>query len=379
MKEFYEYRNREFDRGVRLSRARGHFSFWDRFLGGCILLTFIVQVIFPPRVFAQVTAVIPRVVPAYAPVMSGTPLVIPYAALSRPSEQRDGASSGAYAYDGLNRVASETTTYPFGGRTISYTYDRFGNRQTAVYPGGMGTIAYGYDEFNRLTSMSYGASTVTYSYDPAGRLTSKTLPNGVAASYTYDNANRLTSLTNRRTDSSVISSFSYTHDNVGNRLTMTEVPGPHSYSYDDIYRLLGASHPSAPTESYTYDRVGNRLTSAAEPSWNYDQNNRLLSYDGVAYNYDDNGNRASRTAASSLTSYSYDFENRLETANPGVPVSYSYDPFGRRLSKTVGGVTTYYLYDEEDVIAEYDSTGALIHWDFWVGLPGTCNVTRIKR
>ena len=31
----------------------------------------------------------------------------------------DGASSGAYTYDGLNRVASETTTYPFGkGRQL---------------------------------------------------------------------------------------------------------------------------------------------------------------------------------------------------------------------------------------------------------------------
>jgi RHS repeat-associated protein len=70
--------------------------------------------------------------------------------------------------------------------------------------------------------------------------------------------------------------------------------------------------------------------------------------------------RTAQTTTSSLTSYSYDFENRLETANPGVPVSYGYDPFGKRLAKTVGGATTYYLYDEEDVIAEYDATGALI-------------------
>jgi RHS repeat-associated protein len=140
---------------------------------------------------------------------------------------------------------------------------------------------------------------------------------------------------------------------------MSEVSGAHNYNYDDVYRLLGAAHPSASAESYTYDRVGNRLSSAAEPLWNYDQNNRLLSYDGVTYNHDNNGNRISRTAASSLTSYNYDFENRLETANPGVLVSYGYDPFGKRLAKTVVGVTTYYLYDGEDVIAEYDSAGVL--------------------
>jgi RHS repeat-associated protein len=140
---------------------------------------------------------------------------------------------------------------------------------------------------------------------------------------------------------------------------MSETSGTHNYGYDDIYRLLSAAHPSAGAESYTYDKVGNRLTSATEPSWNYDQNNRLLSYDGVTYNHDNNGNRTSATTTSSLTSYSYDFENRLETVDGGF-ITYGYAPNGKRLAKTVGGVTTYYLYDGEDVIAEYDATGTLL-------------------
>ena len=208
--------------------------------------------------------------------------------------------------------------------------------------------------------MTYGASAaVTYSYDNAGRLLTKTLPNGITTTYTYDDANRLTSLINRRSDASIISSFAYTHDNVGNRLTMTETSGTHNYNYDNIYRLLGALHPAASNESYSYDRVGNRLSSAAEPSWNYDANNRLLSYDGVTYNHDNNGNRTARTTTSSLTEYSYDFENRLETVDGGF-ITYEYSPNGKRLAKTVGGVKTHYLYDGDDIIGEYDAAGTLI-------------------
>jgi RHS repeat-associated protein len=147
---------------------------------------------------------------------------------------------------------------------------------------------------------------------------------------------------------------------VGNRLTMSETSGTHNYGYDDIYRLLSAAHPSAAAEAYSYDKVGNRLTSAAEPSWNYDANNRLTSYDGVSFTYDNSGNTTAKQDGAALTAYTYDYENRLETADPGVPVSYGYDPFGKRLAKTVGGVTTYYLYDEEDVIAEYDAAGAVV-------------------
>jgi RHS repeat-associated protein len=85
----------------------------------------------------------------------------------------------------------------------------------------------------------------------------------------------------------------------------------------------------------------------------------LLSYDSVTYNHDSNGNRTSQTTPSSLTNYSYDFENRLIDVNGGF-ITYGYLPNGKRISKTVGGVTTYYLYDGDDIIAEYDAAGTLI-------------------
>jgi RHS repeat-associated protein len=271
----------------------------------------------------------------------------------------DGMYAGSYLYDELNRVISMRSVYPFGSRTIAYEYDRFGNRRTVSYPDGPGVVNYSYDDFNRLDQMTYGASMVDYDYDNAGRLLAKTLPNGVVTSYGYDAGSRVRSVVNRRSDSSVISSFLYPeHDNVGNIRRMTDLAGDHVYDYDEIYRLRNATHPSSWAESFTYDRAGNRLTDAVNSDWVYDANNRLQSYDGVSFTYDNNGNTLTRTQGTETRTFSYDYENRLETVHVGtLVVSYRYDPFGKRLSKTVGGVTTYYLYDEEDIVAEYDSSG----------------------
>jgi RHS repeat-associated protein len=179
--------------------------------------------------------------------------------------------------------------------------------------------------------------------------------------YTYDNLNRLLNLVNKINSGADISSFTYTYDKVGNRLSMTTAEGTHNYTYDSIYRLTNADHPAQTDETYTYDKVGNRLTSAQDNDWTYDANNRLSSYNGISYTYDNNGNMISKDDNGSVTSYTYDYENRLVSINYELStMNYSYDLFGKRLSKTVDGVTTYYLYDNEDIIAEYDSLGSLI-------------------
>jgi RHS repeat-associated protein len=272
----------------------------------------------------------------------------------------DETYSATYDYDELSRVTAVATTYPFGSKTISYTYDRFGNKKTLIYPDALGTITYNYDNLNRLRTIMGLTGTTTYDYDNAGRLFKKTLPNGVFTDYTYDNANQLTSLVNKKSDATIISTFSYTHDNIGNRLTMTTPEGTHNYVYDTIYRLTSADHPIQTDESYTYDKVGNRKTSSQYNTWTYDANNRLTSYNGTSYTYDNNGNTASKTDASGTTNYTYDYENRLSNfQSPEHQAQYTYDPFGKRLSKTVDGVANYYLYDNEDIIAEYDASGSL--------------------
>jgi len=192
-------------------------------------------------------------------------------------------------------------------------------------------------------------------------------------------------------------SFTYTYDNVSNRLTKTQKsPSPpagegkgegevkYTYSYDAIYRLTEAlsstpgyssntsgkgSGVSTATQNqkefYTYDAVGNRRSSDKYGIYTYNQANQLTT-NGGAYGYDRNGNLISKTDGATTFSYSYDYENRLtkviKTENSETTTSeYKYDPFGRRIEKRIEGVDKgiaetliyTYVHDNEDIILEY--------------------------
>lgn len=272
----------------------------------------------------------------------------------------DGTLSSSTAYDELNRVVQVTTNYPSFSKTISYTYDRFGQKTTMTLDGNVTT--YNYDALGRLTSIVHpGSLTTEYEYDASGTLLEKVLPNGVTTTYSYDISTRLTKLVNTAPDESIISSYSYTFDNVGNRLTMTTQHGKHYYQYEDVYQLKLATAPALLPEFYTYDAVGNRLTSTADNDWSYDSVNRLLSYDAVTFSYDDNGNAISKTDAGGTTTYTYDYDNRLVGVSTAAhDVNYLYDPSGKRLGKIVDSAAVWFCYDDEDIIAEYNNSGVLL-------------------
>ena len=76
----------------------------------------------------------------------------------------------SYTYDSLGRLQVEAET---GGDTVTYTFDRFGNRDTMTVAGVTpSTTAYSYDQNNRLTEevKTSGQTTETffYRYDPNG-------------------------------------------------------------------------------------------------------------------------------------------------------------------------------------------------------------------
>ena len=118
-----------------------------------------------------------------------------------------------FAYDGLGRLTNETETVPIGarGRTTaqtvrkSYTFDTAGNRRTMTVAttGGVNpanyTVVYAYDGNNRLQTETRtpttGAATVTtYLYDANGNQTRRQGPEGIETR-TYDVFNRLRGVT----------------------------------------------------------------------------------------------------------------------------------------------------------------------------------------
>jgi RHS repeat-associated protein len=266
-------------------------------------------------------------------------------------------SSISMSYDLSKRLISAATV----PGALTYGYDKNGNRITMTDIES-GITSYAYDQLNRLISLiNPNAETTAYEYDSINRRKKAIMPNGRETAYTYDNASRLTELINS-INTSTVSSYSYTHNNAGNRTTMTEINGTHSYAYDSIYRLVQAVHPTIPAENFTYDPVGNRLTSSDYSDWSYNGNNRLTGYNGVSYAYDANGNVTSKTDATGTTTYEYDTENRLIrlTTPDSQLITYKYDGLGRRVEKDVNGSITRYLYDGEDILYELDESNSII-------------------
>jgi RHS repeat-associated protein len=290
----------------------------------------------------------------------------------------------AYAYDALNRVTGKT--YPNGGATpVFYSYDLRNLQTSARFTSQSGEgITNAYDGFGRMvsssTNMGGATRTLTYQYDRNGNRTRITHPDGPWFDLTYDGLNRPYFL-------SVTGSFglmftSYTAHGLPNA-TSRGNDSLSPYDYDGIQRLnyLGHWFPNAAGNGlWTYARnpagqIGSTTSYADVYSWtghyavnrNYTTDG-LNRYDRVGpvnfeaqFGYDLNGNLTS----DGTHSYTYDIENRLVGA-PGNLI-LAYDPLGR-LFQTSGGSfpTTRYLYDGDALVAEYGGDGVMtrryVHW-----------------
>jgi RHS repeat-associated protein len=102
--------------------------------------------------------------------------------------------------------------------------------------------------------------------------------------------------------------------------------------------------------------------------YSYNNANELTGQSGnVTYTYDNNGNLLTKTVGTSVTSYGWDFENRLTSVilpGTGGTVTFKYDPFCRRIEKvyTHSGATTtsIYAYDGDNQVEEVDASGNVV-------------------
>jgi RHS repeat-associated protein len=288
-----------------------------------------------------------------------------------------------YDYDVRDRLVKRTDP---DGRTIEYTYDVASNRTSVKTASG--TVNYTFDKRNRLDQViENSVVTADYDYDAVSNLISTTFANGTQEIRSYDDLNRLKYLENRK-GNTVLGSYNYTLDKVGNRKKVVENTGRSvEYIYDDLYRLLAEKITDAVNgnrvDDYTYDKVGNRKTKieivngvTKVTEYAYDANDRLqnekVNQQFVAsYTYDNNGNTLTKTENGVTTEYTWDYENRLIAAKvrgAGGAVQqqmqYRYNDRGIRVAATVDGVETRYLVDEvqpyAQVLKEYSPNGAVL-------------------
>jgi len=290
------------------------------------------------------------------------------------------------AYDTLNRINSTINTLDGYIYFLVYGYDEVGNRTQVTYPNG-DILEYSYDILNRMSGVVQNTKMIAnYTYDALSRRKRVDLANRTFAEYEYDMADRLTKLVNNAynyqplayssggksrsgpptavqvvPESRILSSFSYTYDNVGNRLDMTTTDGVYVYGYDVLDQLTGVTYPigSQTTVDYDYDLAGNRkvVTIDGNPV-NYLTNivNQYIDVGGQAYSYDGNGSLES----TGVLTFNYDCENRLlSVIGNGNTTEYEYDGLGRRISRKNNGVKKYYIYDNYRVVEEMNSDGSL--------------------
>jgi RHS repeat-associated protein len=290
----------------------------------------------------------------YAYDLDGNPLSIGDSAVAS-------GPSRTVTYDALSRVYDETVKYlPGGDRVLQHRYDRYGNRKEITLQDGTAVSAtYVYDKRNRLVTANLNGAALTIGSYANDDRQSVSLPGGVTRTYQYDANGPVNSIS--VAGASTLAQFAFGYDDVLNLETLTAPEGGYQYEYDGLNRLTDATNPAsvglATTESYIYDAVGNREDPANASLYQYDGNNRVLASPGRTYTFDADGNTATRSDGATLT---HDVRNRLiQFASGGTTATYLYDAEGRRIRKIVNGVATWYLWDGQQLLAEFDASGAV--------------------
>jgi RHS repeat-associated protein len=285
--------------------------------------------------------------------------------------------------------------------TYTFTLDALGRVTSQIDIWGL-TLTFTWDAANNLTGVADSlGGTVTNTFDAAGRMTDKsftdTSSNALSVHYTYDSADQLTGISrySDATETTLVGSTSYSHDNAGRVTGITHKDSSgatvdsFNYTYNDAGLVAGESSTLGPTTTDTYDRAG-QLISDGTNTWSFDkEGNRNstgysvttgneLSSDGTwNYVYDNAGNTIQKTNISTgaVWLYSYDNRNQLVEADHKPSSSgtidykevYTNDVFGNRIAQSAyptGSGTptiTHFAFDPDgNCWADRTSGGTLI-------------------
>jgi RHS repeat-associated protein len=215
-----------------------------------------------------------------------------YDIVGRLVEVDNGTDTSGFIYDRIGRLEEVVDTE---SRSVSYEYDNLNRRAKLIFPDDS-YITYEYDELSRLTDIKDDSDNTLahYDYDELSRRTCLELGNNTDLVYDYNLGNRLTSLTNNLNDAGGTTlTFDYTHDKVGNRLTMAKNEVTSSYIYDDLYQLYHGEYCTSldnglvahwklddDTGTTAEDSAGNNDGTVNGATWTDGKIYGALSFDG---------------------------------------------------------------------------------------------------
>ena len=261
-----------------------------------------------------------------------------------------------YAYDGLDRLASDGD--------VTYTYDAAGNRMTRTEDGE--TVTYTLGVGDRLASWTGGS----YTYDFAGNVTRIERDGMPTLELVWNSQYQLVSVATNG-----VFAEGYAYDALGRRASTTTLEGTTRHVYDDKWQVIAdLDEHNNVIASYTWgDGIDNLLavnvggasyhplTDIQGTVWGYiDSQNNVV----ARWQYDAWGNVVDESVSvPALASLRYRFQCREWSAATGL-VHFRmrwYDPeTGRWLSKDPiglnGGLNLYVLCDD-DALNYVDSYG----------------------
>ena len=314
--------------------------------------------------------------------------------------QQPGASI-SLAYD-----RGRLQTMSGSGRTLTYAYHGGGQLQSIADSSGP-LLAFDFDG-PLPTAMSWSgdvAGSVSWSYDDNLRVSAESV-NDVPIAYSYDNDSLMTgagsevirrdavsgrvsgTTVGKTVDSYVYNGFGeidrysvtqngatifnvvYARDKGGRIITKTETRFGfrvvNQYEYNAARRLETVKRDGTVVSVYGYDANGNRTSyvgAETVTSTSYDAEDRLVAYGPATYTYTPWGALSTRTDTGGTTSFEYDaFGNLRVVRRPGAPVvEYVIDGANRRVAKKVdGALTQRWLYSNGvNIVAEIGPTGAV--------------------
>ena len=166
----------------------------------------------------------------------------------------------------------------------------------------------------------------------------KALANSTKMCYTYDNLSRVTARTVKKlSDNSVVSTETFNYDAAGNVTSALDS----SFQYDANNRLISFNG-----NTVSYDLDGNMLSNGTL-TCTYDSVNRLVSAGGHTYTYNAEDVKIRNLCAEEDTTYTYNTNAKLSML----------------LMKTTNGVVTKYVYGKGLIGEEVSGAFKTYHFD----------------
>lgn len=280
----------------------------------------------------------------------------------------------SYFYDFTGRLIGYSERSSALDHTVNYSYnaDNLLQSQTEYIDGFAFPVNYTYDRDNRISRIQFASKNILidYTYDGYGRgYTEKIAVSGQqGVTYRYNYKDLSSTKTTTQVSSLVVDSqsydvtYSYTYDDNGNILSVSDGTYTTSYVYDNANQLTRENNQRRnKTYVWTYDLAGNILSrkeyayttgtlGSVVDTVNYTYGNTnwgdlLTKYDGVTISYDGVGNPTNDGTWAYTWMQGRQLSRMKQLSNSSNDWYFTYNADGMRTKRVCGSTVYTYVYN----------------------------------